>query len=267
MCIRDSHQRPGQPEGCNRVSEGGNACCGPRHSASARRNDPQLNLNADLGEGAGADEEILPQIDSANIACGVYAGSASITIATAQLCRRLKVEIGAHPGYDDRAEFGRREVGLSADEIEALVTFQVAGLAAVVPIAYVKPHGALYHRCQHDPAAADAVARVAKAHGVGLMGQPGLELLAAARRAGIPAYREGFADRLLLADGSLAPRSRPGALLDAATAAAQAVRLARSGEYDTICMHGDSAGAAQVAYAVRAALRDAQIETGPLAGT
>jgi len=226
-----------------------------------------MNLNADLGEGAGADEEILPQIDSANIACGVYAGSVSITIATAQLCRRLNVEIGAHPGYDDRADFGRREVGLSPDQIEALVTFQVAGLAAVVPIAYVKPHGALYHRCQHDPAAADAVARVAKAHGVGLMGQPGLELLAAARRAGILAYREGFADRLLLADGSLAPRSQAGALLDAAAAAAQAVRLAKSGEYDTICMHGDSAGAAQVARAVRAALRGAHIDTGPLTGT
>ena len=226
-----------------------------------------MNLNADVGEGAGGDEEILPQIDSANIACGVYAGSVSISIATAQLCRQLKVEIGAHPGYDDRAEFGRREVELSPDQIEALVTFQVAGLAAVVPIAYVKPHGALYHHCQHDPSAADAVARVAKAHGVGLMGQPGLELLAAARRAGIPAYREGFADRLLLADGSLAPRSQAGALLDAATAAAQAVRLAKSGEYDTICMHGDSAGAAQVARAVRAALREAHIDTGPLTTT
>ncbi len=226
-----------------------------------------MNLNADLGEGAAAEEEILPQIDSANVACGVYAGSATITIATALRCRRLGVEIGAHPGYDDRAGFGRREVGLSADEIEALVTFQVAALAAVVPIAYVKPHGALYHHCQHDLAAADAVARVAKAHGVGLMGQPGLELVAAARRAGVPAFREGFADRLLLADGSLAPRSQPGALLDASTAAVQAVRLARSGEYDTICIHGDSEGAAQVAAAVRAALREARIDTGPLAGT
>src|SRR5260370_39615902 len=105
-----------------------------------------MNLNADVGEGAGGDEEILPQIDSANIACGVYAGSVSISIATAQLCRQLKVEIGAHPGYDDRAEFGRREVGLSPDQIEALVTVQVAGLAAVVPIPYVQPHRPLYHR-------------------------------------------------------------------------------------------------------------------------
>jgi len=225
-----------------------------------------LNLNADLGEGAGSDEAILPHIDSANVGCGVHAGSASITIATAERCRKLGIEVGAHPGYDDRAGFGREELGLSADEIEALVSFQVAGIAAIAPIAYIKPHGALYHRCQSDPAAADAVARVAKAHGVGLMGQPALELLAAARRAHIPAYREGFADRLLLDDGSLAPRSQPGAVLDARAASAQAVRLARSGQFDTICIHGDSPGAAVVAAAVRGALRDARIETGKLAG-
>jgi len=224
-----------------------------------------VNLNADLGEGAGADEMIMAHIDSASVACGVYAGSASITIATAVRCHQLGVEVGAHPGYDDPEGFGRREREVSPEQIEALVTFQVAALAAVVPVAYVKPHGALYHRCQSDPASADAVARVAKAHGVGLVGQPGLELLAAARRAGVPAYREGFADRLLLFDGSLAPRTQPGAVLDAPTAAAQAVRLARSGQYDTVCIHGDSEGAAAVAAAVRAALREAGVETGPLA--
>jgi len=225
-----------------------------------------LNVNADLGEGAGADGAILPYIDSASVACGVHAGSASTAIATALRCVELGIEVGAHPGYDDRASFGRAELGLSADEIEALVAFQVAGLAAVVPIAYVKPHGALYHRCQHDPAAAEALARVAKAHAVGLMGQPGFELLAAARRAGVPAYREGFADRLLLDDGSLAPRSRAGAVLDPPAAAAQAVRLAGSGEFDTICIHGDSPGAPAVAAAVRGALRDAGVATGRLAG-
>jgi UPF0271 protein len=98
------------------------------------------------------------------------------------------------------------------------------------------------------------------------MGQPGTELLAAARRAGVPAYREGFADRRLMPDGSLAPRTEPGALLDVATATAQAVRLARSGEYDTICIHGDSEDAVAIAAAVRRAFRDAGVETGPLAG-
>ena len=225
-----------------------------------------MNLNADLGEGAGADEVILGFVDSANVACGVHAGSVSIAIATALRCLQMGVEVGAHPGYDDRAGFGRVESALSPAEIEALVAYQVAGLAAVAPIAYVKPHGALYHRCQRDPAAADALARVAKAHSVGLLGQPNFEILAAAARAGIPAYREGYADRLMMPDGSLAPRTEAGALLNPIAAAKQAVLLARSGRYDTICIHGDTKNAGHVASAVRQALRDAGVETQPLAG-
>ncbi|HEY0829691.1 MAG TPA: 5-oxoprolinase subunit PxpA [Candidatus Dormibacteraeota bacterium] len=223
-----------------------------------------MNLNSDIGEGASEDEAILACVDSANIACGVHAGSASITIATAWRCRTLGVQVGAHPGYDDRSGFGRIERSMSASEIEALIAFQVASLAAVAPIAYIKAHGALYHRCQRDPEVADALARVAKVHGVGLMGQPGFEIVAAAKRAGVPAYREGFADRLMLPDGSLAPRSQAGAILDPSLAARQAVSLARSGGYDTICVHGDTKGAGQVAAAVRNALREAGIETSPL---
>ena len=223
-----------------------------------------MNLNADIGEGAGEDEAILAQIDSANIGCGVHAGSPTITIATARRCKTLGIQVGAHPGYDDRAGFGRIEKGLSADEIEALIAFQVASLAAVTPIAYIKPHGALYHRCQRDASAADGLARVAKSHGVGLMGQPDFEIVAAANRAGVPAYREGFADRLMLPDGSLAPRAEAGALLNPDLAARQAVSLARSGRFDTICVHGDTKGAGQVAEAVRRALREAGIKTAPL---
>jgi 5-oxoprolinase (ATP-hydrolysing) subunit A len=226
-----------------------------------------LNLNSDLGEGAGEDEAILAHVDSASVACGIHAGSVSITIATAARCRELGREVGAHPGYDDRANFGRAELTLTVEEIEALVAFQVAGLAAIVAIGYVKPHGALYRRCQLDAAAADAVARVARKHGVGVVGQVGFELVAAARRAGIPGYREGFADRLQLPDGSLAPRDQPGSVLDAERAAEQGARLAQSGQFDTICIHGDSPGAAQVAAAVREALRVAGIATGPLAGS
>jgi UPF0271 protein len=223
-----------------------------------------VNLNSDIGEGAGEDEAVLACIDSANIACGVHAGSATISIATAWRCRKLGVEVGAHPGYDDRAGFGRVERSLGPDDIEALIAFQVAGLAAVAPIAYVKAHGALYHRCQRDAQAADALARVAKAHAVGLVGQPGFEIVAAAERAGIPAYREGFADRLMLPDGSLAPRSQSGAVLNPTVAAQQAVNLAQSGRYDTICVHGDTPGAGHVAAAVRQALRDAGVETAHL---
>lgn len=223
-----------------------------------------MNVNADIGEGAGEDEAVLASVDSANIACGVHAGSISVSIATAWRCRALGVEIGAHPGYDDRAGFGRVERSLSAREIEALIAFQVGGLASIVPVAYIKPHGALYHRCQRDPEVADALARVAKKHSVGLLGQPGFEILAAAERAGVAGYREGFADRLLLPDGTLASRSQHGAVLDPATAADQAVRLARSGRYDTICVHGDTNGAGQLAATVRQALRDARIETRAL---
>ncbi len=224
-----------------------------------------MNLNADIGEGAGEDETILANVDSANICCGVHAGSPSLTIATARRCRALGVELGAHPGYDDRAGFGRVERSMSADEIEALIAFQVASLAAVAAVAYVKPHGALYHRCQRDAAAADALVRVGLRHGVGVMGQPGFEIVAAAHRAGLPVYREGFADRLMLPDGSLAPRGGAGALLNPSLAAQQAVSLAQSGRYDTICVHGDTPGAGHVASAVRAALRQAGIETAPLA--
>jgi 5-oxoprolinase (ATP-hydrolysing) subunit A len=226
-----------------------------------------LNLNADLGEGASEDEAVLAQVDSASVACGVHAGSVSISIATMSRCRALGVEVGAHPGYDDRSNFGRVELPISVEEVEALVAFQVAGLAAIGPIAFVKPHGALFWRCQRDRDAADALGRVAKQHGIGLIGQPGFEIVAAAERAGIPAYREGFADRLMLPDGTLAPRSQPGAVLDWQHAVEQAVQMAGSGSYDTICIHGDTEGAAKVAAAVRAELRSAGISTGPLAAS
>jgi UPF0271 protein len=223
-----------------------------------------LNLNADLGEGGASDEAVIAVVDSASIACAAHAGSISLSIATAWRCAERGVEVGAHPGYEDRAGFGRVEKGLSPKEVEALVGFQVAGMAAVVPIAYVKPHGALYHRCQRDLAVADAVARVAARLSVGLVGQPGFELETAAGRASIPFYREGFADRLLLPDGSLAPRGQAGALLTPDTAAVQAVALARAGHFDTVCVHGDSPGAGAVAAAVRSALSAAGIVTGPL---
>jgi len=223
-----------------------------------------VNLNADVGEGAGDEEAVLACIDSANVACGVHAGSPAVMTATAHRCQALGVEVGAHPGYDDRANFGRVELGLSVDEIEALLTAQVAALAAVVPIAYVKPHGALYHRCQSDGAAAAALVRVAKAHRAGVMGQPGFEIAAAAYRASAPLYREGFADRRMLDDGTLAPRSEPGALLGAKAAAEQALQLALSGRYDTICIHGDTPGAGKVAAAVRDAFRQGGLTTGPL---
>lgn len=223
-----------------------------------------INLNSDLGEGAGRDELILAEIDSANLGCGVHAGSPSETIRVARLCVERGVEIGAHPGYDDRAGFGREETGEPVEMIEALVRFQVAALIAVAPVAYIKAHGALYHRCQADPDAAAALARCAADLGIGLMGQPGFAILAAAEKAGVPAYREGFADRAYEPDGTLRPRSRPGSILEPEAAAEQAVRLARSGDVDSICIHGDSPHALDVVRAVRAAFASSGIETGAL---
>ena len=225
-----------------------------------------MNVNADVGEGAGEDEAVLTRVDSASVCCGVHAGSLATTVATVRLCEELGVEVGAHPGYDDRASFGRREIPMPDSELAALIAGQVAAVASAGRIGYVKPHGALYHRCQHDRRAADALARVAREHAVGVVGQPGFEIVAAAKRAGIPAYREGFADRLILGDGTLAPRTHPGAVLTAERAAEQAVALAESGEYDTICVHGDSPGAGGIAAAVRRALAEAGIRTGQLAG-
>jgi UPF0271 protein len=220
-----------------------------------------INLNSDLAEGAGHDEEILAYIDSANVCCGVHAGSLSETIRIARRSGELGVEVGAHPGYDDRRSYGRVETGIGIAEYEALVAAQVAALAAVAPIGYIKAHGALYHRAQADPAAAAALARVAKLHGVGLVGQPAFLILAAAAEAGIPAYREGYADRAYLPDGRLMPRDQPGAVLAPDAAVEQAIRLARSGEYDTICFHGDSPGSERVAAAIRTGLQAAGITT------
>jgi 5-oxoprolinase (ATP-hydrolysing) subunit A len=176
----------------------------------------------------------------------------------------LGVEVGAHPGYDDRESYGRVETGIGIADYEALVAAQVAALAAVAPIAYIKAHGALYHRAQADPAAAAALARVASHHGVGLVGQPGFPILAAAEAAGVPSFREGYADRAYLPDGRLKPRDQPGAVLAPDAAVEQAIRLARSGDYDTICVHGDSPGSERIAMAIRAGLEAAGITGGRL---
>jgi 5-oxoprolinase (ATP-hydrolysing) subunit A len=223
-----------------------------------------MNLNSDLGEGAGHDEEILTFIDSANVCCGVHAGSVSETIGTARRCRELGVQVGAHPSFDDRENYGRREIELPPDELEALVRFQIGGLAAVVRLGYLKAHGGLYHYCQSHPEAAERLARVAAEFGIGVMGQPGYAILEACRKLGVRGYREGFADRAYLPDGRLAPRSQPGSVLEPDQAAEQALRLIRSGEYDTICLHGDSPGAPATARRIREALEEASIQTAAL---
>ncbi|HEX7902089.1 MAG TPA: 5-oxoprolinase subunit PxpA [Planctomycetota bacterium] len=222
-----------------------------------------VDINADLGEGAPFDDELLNWVTSANIACGVHAGDPALMRRTAEAARRAGVALGAHPGLSD----GRRERALSPDEAYAATLDQVRALQAVAgPLRHVKPHGALYNMAARDAALADAIARATRAADPGLVlfGLAGSELVAAGRRAGLAVAEEAFLDRGYERDGSLTPRGRPGALLhDPAAAAARALRIVRDGRLegvdiplraDTLCVHGDTPEALAMARALREAL-------------
>jgi UPF0271 protein len=219
----------------------------------------KIDLNADVGEGAPNDEAILAAVSSANIACGGHAGDRASMLETCRLARELGVRVGAHPGYPDRAGFGRRELGLSPAEIEAAVLGQLHALATVGSASYVKLHGALYHRAGRDPAAAaavlDAIDLSDVPHVVLCLAGSELDVQAASR--GYTTIAEGFADRRYAADGSLLPREVAGSLLEPGAAAAQAVSLAAAGRVSSICVHGDGPDAAATADTVAEALRAA----------
>lgn len=242
----------------------------------------RVELNADVGEGFD-DEALLPSVDRASIACGGHTGDlATMRVALAR-CLALAVVAGAHPSYPDRSGFGRRALDLAPSAIADAVAAQVATLAAVAAelgmrILHVKPHGALYLRAWRDPgiaaAVVDGVATVDRR--LALLGPPGSELLAAAGRRGLATLREGFVDRAYLADGRLAPRELPGALLaDRDAALAQGLALAQGGAIaaldggtlrpavDSLCLHGDSPGASTLAADLRRALLAAGLSIGP----
>lgn len=221
-----------------------------------------IDLNCDLGEGAAHDAELMPLITSANIACGAHAGDAATMRATVALARRHGVAVGAHPGFEDREHFGRRELALPAGEVRALVERQVRALREFGPLRHVKAHGALYNLAARDAALADAVAEAVRAVDAGLVlfALRGSELVRAGRARGLRVAEEVFADRTYRADGSLTPRAEPGALItDENEAVAQALRLAREGT-DTICLHGDGAHAVAFARRLNVELRKAGIE-------
>ncbi|WP_232221722.1 MULTISPECIES: LamB/YcsF family protein [unclassified Nocardioides] len=230
-----------------------------------------VDLNADVGESFGRwqlgdDEALLPHLSSANVACGFHAGDPLALRRTCELASTHGVVVGAQVGYRDLAGFGRRFVDVPPAELEADVLYQLGALDAIARaagtrVAYLKPHGALYHAVSQHPAQAEAVVRAVQAFGglpvLGLAGSPFLDTV---RAAGLEAVGEGFADRAYLPDGGLVPRSEPGAVLtDPAAAAEQAVRLATSGEVRSLCVHGDSPGAPALAAAVRAALEAASV--------
>lgn len=225
----------------------------------------KIDLNCDIGESfgiysLGRDEDIMPYISSANIACGAHAGDPEVMKRTVGLAIKHGVSIGAHPGYPDLAGFGRREMSLTPEEIYSLVVYQIGALAAFAKVEggalhHVKPHGALYNQAamskEISRAIATAVADVDPS--LVLYGLAGSELIAAGKAVGLTTANEVFADRTYAPNGTLTPRRLPNALLtDAEAAADQVIRIVKHNavqttdgtdiqlEADTICIHGDS---------------------------
>lgn len=245
----------------------------------------RVDINCDMGEsfGAyeiGADDEVLPHVTSANIACGFHGGDPTVMRKTVAAAAKHGVAVGAHPSLPDLMGFGRRAMQVTPDEVYDLLIYQIGALlgftrAAGVPLRHVKPHGALYNMAAAQPALADAIARAV--HGVDpgliLFGLAGSHLLKAAERAGLTSASEAFADRNYLHDGALVPRSRPDALVhDVDEAVRRAVRMVKEGvvpdvegeeipiRADTICIHGDGPHAGPLARHLRAGLQAAGIE-------
>lgn len=247
-----------------------------------------IDINCDLGElpealADGTQEALMRLISSANISCGGHAGDAALIRATIQQAIRHGVAVGAHPGFEDPENFGRIELPLSLEELAASVHRQLETFARIATdcgaaITHVKAHGALYNLASRDRLVARALATGVHRwrSDVVLFGLAGSLMLEEFRAAGFLVASESFADRAYEPDGSLRSRKLSGALLDSASAAAQALRIARerraiaiSGESvtidaQTICIHGDSPGAPGVASAVRRALADAGIQVGPV---
>jgi UPF0271 protein len=210
----------------------------------------------------------MPHITSANIACGFHAGDAGVMRDTVMLAREHGVAVGAHPGFLDREGFGRRDLRLTPRQVEDIVVYQIGAMAAIaaaagVRLQHVKPHGALFNVAVRDRLFADAIARATAAvdRSLILFGLPESELTAAGEAAGLRTAREAFADRAYRKDGTLVPRTEPGAVIDdPAEVLGRVVAMARDPRVDTICVHGDTPGAAGLAARIRATLVAGGIE-------
>lgn len=242
-----------------------------------------MDINCDLGEGAGNDEALMPLISSANIACGLHAGDTVTMLHTIRLARQHKVAIGAHPSYDDRQHFGRRNMNLGTIEIFALVRNQVQLLYNLcleqgAHLHHVKPHGALYNQGAADQAIAAAIIAAVKDVSPALMvyGLSGSHLISEAGAAGLPSAAEVFMDRTYQQDGTLTPRAEKGALIESIDLAVeQALSLALDQqvktidgklirlESQTICIHGDGRQAVAFAEALSNAFRQHNITIQP----
>jgi UPF0271 protein len=245
----------------------------------------QIDLNGDVGESFGAyeighDAALIPVLTSVNIACGFHAGDPGVMRVTVALARDHGIAVGAHPGFPDLVGFGRREMKATPREVEDFVAYQIGALAGIaaaqgVRLSHVKPHGALYNMAARDTDLADAIARAIAAvdPSLKLFGLPGSKSLEAARRRHVHAIGEAFADRAYRPDGSLVPRQQPGAVIhDSDTIVSRAIAIARERmviaadgtrvplDVQTLCVHGDTPGAAALASRIRKALTDAGVQ-------
>ncbi|MGQ0740060.1 MAG: 5-oxoprolinase subunit PxpA [Bacteroidota bacterium] len=228
-----------------------------------------------MGEGAGNDEQLIPFIHSANIACGYHAGDAGTMQQTIELCIKHNVTIGVHPSFLDRENFGRTEISLSGAELSDLITQQLIIFAEVADacgakMQHVKPHGALYNMSAKDPGVAAVIANTVKDfdNHLVLLGLSGSPSITEAKKAGLKTASEVFADRTYRDDGSLTPRSQPNALIEEADqAVSQVLEMLREGTVttvsgkkipiiaETICIHGDGKHAVEFAKAIHKLLK------------
>ncbi|MFM9258717.1 LamB/YcsF family protein [Rhodococcus sp. 5A-K4] len=247
-----------------------------------------VDLNSDLGEGFGAwtlgdDDAMLELVTSANIACGFHAGDPTTLLATCESAATRGVRIGAQVGYRDLAGFGRRFIDMSPKDLTADVIYQIGALDGLARVAgsrvtYVKPHGALYNAIVHHRRQARAVVAAVVAYDSSLpvLGLPGSMFLEEAREAGLDVVAEAFADRAYTAEGTLVPRTESGAVLhDPALVAERVRRMVVYGELDavdgstlkitaeSVCVHGDSPAAVDMAAAIRALLESSDVEITP----
>ncbi len=239
------------------------------------KNQHTLKLNADIGEGSAFDAALLPLIDAANIACGFHAGHALLMQQTVQMAMQYGVQIGAHPGFNDPENFGRKVLNVPANTIYSEVLYQVGALAAIVQasggkLVHVKPHGALYNQAAQDKSLALAIGQAVKDYNpelilVGLANSPCIVWWKAL---GLTVESEAFADRTYLANGQLMPRTESGAVLhDTEAVLAQVQSLLQTGTVkssigepvnihaDTLCVHGDNPAALALTQSIRVLLK------------
>jgi len=229
-----------------------------------------IDLNCDMGENIGKDEEIMPYITSANVACGFHAGDSKTMQMTVRLAKRHGVHVGAHPSWLDLEGFGRREMTLPPDEVAALILYQIGALAAIakaegVELHHVKPHGALYNQAAKDRELANAIAYAVKRFSgdLILVGLAGSELIEAGLEVGLRVANEGFPDRNYNPDGTLVSRKESHAIIESPEEVAKhASDLIQNGilfgkkrvKVDTLCLHGDHPRVVENAKLIRAML-------------